>query len=1820
MSTVSEASALHFASDSDQDDFEAAQDIKVEATSGNGARTKGPKKWVRSSCFLRSTPIRASTQVRSLCRLQVGEGALDIIVGSYLMVDSKTQVRCEPVPGERKCRRCQTKNLPCRARERKKRKAADTHEELQEKAHNQDLQIQQLLTQYDRLRADNKIRQWISNSHPQAPLHGYGGYASAQEMPVRVDESEDSRIECFKWLQGGTSPEDAAAIFFNLPNWTYVPDIVKHCSLYPEEIVELFSLFFKHVNSHFSILDEALHTPRYLINTSPFLFTVVCAISSRHYVSRPGVYPLAMDFARDAAGKGLVEGRQNVDSCQAYLLLAVYPVPKRKWVEDKSWLLMGVAIRMAMELKLNQPPAEDLPEHGSHAIQFGKMPMLRLDDFLARSSTYWYRSSRMNLPLDVHLCAYVQLLTIMVKWRMETAEMAKMESTKDSVKVAHALETHQLLSDEMDRWVKVYAEELAHNPLPVCSYRGNTTQLIAAYLKLVVLSNAFTPAYKQGLSPDTPFFRLSLNAARNVIQIMVERLSPTGSLRYAMDANFLYVSYAASYLIQLIRPKFVSLLKDTELKEIILSVISLIQVLGSRDVALDGRHTPALYSRFIAALLKQYCPKAYHPMVQKALDPGPGNGSPGDGDAHGPRSDIYSPSWPDVSSAVGSSSAHEHVNIMPGMIYQRHGDPEMDFSLNHFVRTVSQGMTPQVGELRDARPTSASSGAWSDWNRGDGMHYLNFALVSASYYPLSLEIGMVNRGGATCKSPNSKQRVAITMIQRTSEALLVQSHMDRFRPLRSSPPCKPSKLPAELSLSEVSSVEEPLADELRDLAQVDIELLDTVVQRAGPSANTFLTVFKAYSEVLTERGLDPHEVVYYSKLLKLGTMKGKNWGEKWARVKSQWERGQRSKPPLHPTGPNNYGPAASFGDESGTEFNTFSFQAAPRVARAAITTLDDDTPKGLGRRHEKPAYPLPTKERLHFPQRHMPSRPAIRMRVASPVSKRKEEMARDIIARAKQRKGTASINDTEAWKNIQMQHDEKNADLFRQDKLVERCWQIWRQGYTWILTTTEQVGEARDRLILQRSLEKWMRKQASHRQLYQHINELCNRRILLTFLRLWQDRAQEARHKRWRQDMRNKMRTIRHNHETRLIKDAWCRWRAATQAKLVYQSYLDRLLARTYTAWKNRMNKILELNIVAEDFSQNGGSALVKSSWRQWRTVVQYRSAYATMRRRVDLRILDGALRSWRLQLHRYAAADTFYEQQMKRRMLRRWDRHVSEVKNLEKRADKHLAKLDSMLLYAVMRIWRAQRNGRLLEQARSQQLKAFALDRWNQVISYHRATEERANKFLRRPASSAVLTALGHWRKAYVKVKSQEDLANAFHMSHLAIVSVHQWRKRLRRKAKMAKAARAASKYFLMRRAWLQWIEQIEARRREQLLQLHVLNVKSRIFKSWLRKTHLARDRNQAMDAMQQKISKRILRGALAKWTNRVITLKSRELDIIQNCNMVSLVTAFQKWKSRHEQHIEAQNLLESFTYLQQKDHLRRLFYRWLSAARLSRHRKIVLRRKEDEVRLQVMEAVWDRWREKTLRSREDQVLLQRQRNILCRLFSTWHGKSKAPPAIRFDCVRVKKLFFKKWKGAMSHTHQMKQAMNLDRSFVAGRFFGRWVEVYKARKTLKAVARARHLRLPAAPARKHTISSGSSSLFPQRTDFLRPPRSSGRVEYDSESSDAASVASCDPPSGAPSVKSATSSTYFSPKSRAPSVMSSASRISLSRVRPQESSPVRTLQIPSSISRAHSSNPSQRLGRRSPSPIESVKSADVSPSRRAWPLLRSRARPLQSPK
>ena len=95
------------------------------------------------------------------------------------------------------------------------------------------------------------------------------------------------------------------------------------------------------VQPFLSVLDPKLHTPASTFSRCPFLFTVICAVSSRYYALKSSIYPIAMHFAKQAAAKNLIDGWKCVEQCQAYLLMSTYAQPARKWEDDRSWIYLG---------------------------------------------------------------------------------------------------------------------------------------------------------------------------------------------------------------------------------------------------------------------------------------------------------------------------------------------------------------------------------------------------------------------------------------------------------------------------------------------------------------------------------------------------------------------------------------------------------------------------------------------------------------------------------------------------------------------------------------------------------------------------------------------------------------------------------------------------------------------------------------------------------------------------------------------------------------------------------------------------------------------------------------------------------------------------------------------------------------------------------------------------------------------------------------------------------------------------------------------------------------------------------------------------------------------------------------------------------------------------------------------------------------------------------------------------------------------------------------------------------------------------------------
>ncbi len=116
------------------------------------------------------------------------------------------------------------------------------------------------------------------------------------------------------------------------------------------------------MNPSISLLDPVLYTAQKTYWRSPFLFTTskrpssdiyqssphdiaVIGVASRYFAERPELYRQAMNCARLAGGSTLIGGQKSVETVTAYLLLSLWPVPARKWEEDRGWVYLGLAIR-----------------------------------------------------------------------------------------------------------------------------------------------------------------------------------------------------------------------------------------------------------------------------------------------------------------------------------------------------------------------------------------------------------------------------------------------------------------------------------------------------------------------------------------------------------------------------------------------------------------------------------------------------------------------------------------------------------------------------------------------------------------------------------------------------------------------------------------------------------------------------------------------------------------------------------------------------------------------------------------------------------------------------------------------------------------------------------------------------------------------------------------------------------------------------------------------------------------------------------------------------------------------------------------------------------------------------------------------------------------------------------------------------------------------------------------------------------------------------------------------------------------------------------
>ncbi|KZO97349.1 hypothetical protein CALVIDRAFT_497636 [Calocera viscosa TUFC12733] len=407
--------------------------------------------------------------------------------------------------------------------------------------------------------------------------------------------------------------------------WQTPPEITERGIVSPDEVRKLFNIFYDRLNPVLAIFDPAIHTPAHVYGRCPFLFTVVCAISSRYYRERPELYQIAMHLARTSAATSLINGWKSLEICQAYIMMSVYSLPAKRWEEDRSWLYLGLAIRMATDLNLHVPittkGADEVTEREilnryrtweicfnldrSAATQLGRPTAIR-EDYIIRHSASFYKRSKYNHPYDIHLCAYTNLLRIMA--RFLEAVYSDPNAPTGLNKNIDWLGVTTKFEQELQKYRKDTEARFAvesNKRDPACRYRVELLPFLFQYSRLVLWSFGFQQAFEKKLDANalSDFFNNAYGAATEVVRIVVTRLAKTEYFSFAPDGHFLFVAFASAFLLKLLRPEFLPLLADTQQAHIVSMITSVVEVFNS--VAIDNMHTPRLYARFLQTLLEK---------------------------------------------------------------------------------------------------------------------------------------------------------------------------------------------------------------------------------------------------------------------------------------------------------------------------------------------------------------------------------------------------------------------------------------------------------------------------------------------------------------------------------------------------------------------------------------------------------------------------------------------------------------------------------------------------------------------------------------------------------------------------------------------------------------------------------------------------------------------------------------------------------------------------------------------------------------------------------------------------------------------------------------------------------------------------------------------------------------------------------------------------------------------------------------------------------------------------------------------------------------
>lgn len=115
--------------------------------------------------------------------------------------------------------------------------------------------------------------------------------------------------------------------------------------------------------------------------------------------------------------------------------------------------------------------------------------------------------------------------------------------------------------------------------------------------------------------------------------------------------------------------------------------------------------------------------------------------------------------------------------------------------------------------------------------------------------------------------------------------------------------------------------------------------------------------------------------------------------------------------------------------------------------------------------------------------------------------------------------------------------------------------------------------------------------------------------------------------------MRLKMKLVRQTHETKVLKDAWAKWRQLYQSRLSEQHHKEWIVRRSLRVWRMRLKAVEGMEGRAELFEGRREEGVIIRAWDMWRRGAELRVMEGAIANRVAKRMARNVLKVWKKQM-----------------------------------------------------------------------------------------------------------------------------------------------------------------------------------------------------------------------------------------------------------------------------------------------------------------------------------------------------------------------------------------------------------------------------------------------------------------------------------------------------------------------------------------------------------------------------------------------------------